>query len=85
MTNPDEPGSLASIPITRHRMEVGSKQGDITLELMLAKETMPAIEIDPAVASATAGLLAFEDEDAAARSFFARCARRIREFVERRR
>jgi hypothetical protein len=87
LANPDEPGSLASIPISRYRMEVGGKQGDITLELLLAKENIPSVDIDPQVATTTVGLLGFdgEDGDASGRSFFAWCARRIRDFVNRKR
>ena len=83
MAQPDEPGSLASIPISRHRMEVGGKQGDITLELLLAKEKVPVADIDPEVAGRTEGLIGYFDQRIEPGSFFARCRRRIRDFVNR--
>lgn len=84
MTHPDEPGSLASIPISRHRMELGGKQGDLTLELMLAKDAIASVDIDPRLAGTTDRLIGYLEEDAPEDSFFARCRRRIRDFINRR-
>lgn len=84
MTHPDEPGSLASIPISRHRMEVGGKQGDLTLELMLAKDAVVTADIHPQLAGATDRLIGYLEEDAPEDSFFARCRKRIRDFINRR-
>ncbi len=83
MAQPDEAGSLASIPISPHRMEVGTKQGDITLELMLAKEKVAVADIDPEVAARTEGLIGYFEQRVEPGSFFARCRRRIRAFVNR--
>ena len=83
MAQPDEAGSLASIPISRHRMEVGTKQGDITLELLLAKEKVPVADIDPEVGRQTEGLIGYFEQRVEPGSFFARCRRRIRDFINR--
>jgi hypothetical protein len=64
-------------------MEVGGKQGDITLELLLAKEKVPVADIDPEVAGRTEGLIGYFDQRIEPGSFFARCRRRIRDFVNR--
>jgi hypothetical protein len=85
VTHPDEPGSLASIPITPYRMELSGKQGDITLELLLAKDKIATVDIDPEVAARTEGLIGYFEDGAADGSFFARCRRRIRDFVNRKR
>jgi len=84
LTHPDEPGSLASIPISRHRMELGGKQGDLTLELLLAKDTIKTADIDPQIAGTMDRLIGYLEDDVEAASFFARCRRRIRDFINRR-
>jgi hypothetical protein len=81
-------GSLAGIPIMPRRggQEVSGKQGDLTPVLQLARDGLEVAALDAEVAPPTAGLLGYRGAPHAeiADSFFAKCSRRIRDFVARR-
>jgi hypothetical protein len=80
--------SLTSIPISPHggSVDASGKRGDLTDVLLLAPERTEVADLAPEIAAPADGLLA----DFAARparssdSFFAVCARRIRQFVDAR-
>ncbi len=77
--------SLAGMPVTRHGGEVDGKQGDMTAVLLLNREITPDVPLDPVVAAALAPPLVASTPLPlpSPRSFFARCARRIKNFAER--
>jgi hypothetical protein len=81
-------GSLVGIPISRFGdcLEVSGKQSDLTPVLLLAPDAAPIADLAPELAVFTHGLVAdlVHQPVPAEDTVFALCARRIRQFIDRR-